>query len=54
MKYSSRENQSDNQKFSGSPVGGHIDNILRWLAGLIDWTEQEKEDAGIYLGEQND
>jgi len=23
--------------------------ILRWLAALIHWTEEEQEDAGIYI-----
>ena len=24
-------------------------SIIKWLAGLINWTEEELEDAGIYL-----
>ena len=27
-----------------------LDNIIKWLAGLIKLTEEEQEDAGIYLG----
>ena len=27
-------------------------SILRWLAGLIQLTEEEKKDAGIYFGNQ--
>jgi len=25
-------------------------NLIKWLAGLIELTEEEREDAGIYLG----
>lgn len=41
------------------PPGGFLasllqifDDILNWLAGLIQLTEEEQEDAGIYLGDQ--
>jgi len=29
-----------------------FDRILNWLAGLVQLTEEEQEDAGIYLGDQ--
>lgn len=29
-----------------------FDAILKWLAGLIQLTEEERKDAGIYLGDQ--
>jgi hypothetical protein len=29
-----------------------FDSILNWLAGLIQLTEDEELDAGIYLGDQ--
>ncbi len=29
-----------------------VDRILTWLTGLIKLTEEEQEDAGIYLGGQ--
>lgn len=31
-----------------------FDGVLRWLASLIQLTEEEQEDAGIYLGGQSD
>jgi hypothetical protein len=27
-----------------------FDDILQWLTGLIQLTEEEQDDAGIYLG----
>ena len=26
-----------------------LENIIKWLASLIQWTEEEQEQAGIYL-----
>ena len=26
-----------------------LGKIIKWLASLIEWTEDEKEEAGIYL-----
>jgi hypothetical protein len=31
-----------------------FDRIINWLAGLIKLTEEEQEDAGIYLGRLGD
>ena len=31
-----------------------FDGILNWLAGLFELTEEEQQDAGIYLGGQRD
>jgi hypothetical protein len=27
-----------------------LSGLIKWLAGLIKLTEEEREDAGIYLG----
>ena len=27
-----------------------LGNLIKWLAGLIQWTEEELEEAGIYHG----
>jgi hypothetical protein len=29
-----------------------LDSILNWLAGVIQLTEEEQNDAGIYLGDR--
>ena len=29
-------------------------SLITWLAGLIELTEEEQEEAGIYLGRQGD
>jgi hypothetical protein len=29
-------------------------SLITWLAGLIELTEKEQEEAGIYLGRQGD
>lgn len=43
----------DTQQPSGFLAGLQIfDSLLNWLAGLIKLTEEEQEDAGIYLGDQ--
>jgi hypothetical protein len=31
-----------------------FNSILNWLSCLIQWTEEEQKDAGIYLGNQRD
>jgi hypothetical protein len=42
--------RSDTQQPSGFLASLRIfDSILNWLAGLIQLTEEEKKDAGIYL-----
>ena len=44
---------SDTQQASGLLASLQIfDSILNWLAGLIQLTEEEQEDAGIYIGDQ--
>lgn len=46
-----RRQESDTQQPGGFLVSLQIiDNILYWLAGLIQLTEEEQDDAGIYLG----
>ena len=29
-------------------------SLIKWLAGLINLTEEEQRDAGIYLGRRDD
>lgn len=31
-----------------------LGNLIKWLANLIQWTEKEQEEAGIYLGRLSD
>jgi len=39
--------QQDPKSFLVSlPILG---NLIKWLASLIQWTEEEQEDAGIYI-----
>lgn len=43
--------ESDKQQPSGLLISLKIfDGALQWLASLIQLTEEEQEDAGIYLG----
>jgi hypothetical protein len=39
--------QDPNRFFVSLPI---LPSIVKWLAGLIKLTEEEQEDAGIYLG----
>ena len=40
--------QQDPKRFLASlPI---LTSVIKWLAGLIKLTEEEQEDAGIYLG----
>jgi hypothetical protein len=48
-----RRHGSDTQQASGLLASLQIfDGILNWLAGLIRLTEEEQEDAGVYIGDQ--
>ena len=48
-----RRQGSDTKQPSGFLVSLQIFNsILHWLAGLIQLTEEEQKDAGIYPGDQ--
>jgi len=49
-----RRRESDTQQVNGffATTLQAFDRILKWLAGLIRLTEEEQEDAGIYLGDQ--
>jgi hypothetical protein len=39
--------QPDPKRFLVSlPILG---NLIRWLASLIQWTEEQQEEAGIYM-----
>jgi len=52
MDRSFRRQASDTQRSSSFLAGLQIfHGILNWLAGLIQLTEEEQEDAGIYLGD---
>jgi hypothetical protein len=49
-----RRHGSDAQQPSGFLASVQIfDNILNWLAGLIQLTEEEQKDAGIYVDNQH-
>lgn len=52
MENSFRQQESDAQQQRGFLTSLHIfDGIRYWLAGLIQLTEEEQRDAGIYLGD---
>ena len=52
MDNSLRRQGSDAQQPSGFLASLQIfDGILHWLAGLIQLTEEEQREAGIYLGD---
>ena len=40
--------QQDPKRFLVSPT--MLANLIKWLADLIQWTEEEQEEAGIYHG----
>jgi len=49
------QQKSETQKSSDFLVSLRVFNgILAWLAGLIQLTEEEQSEAGIYLGNKND
>ena len=52
MDGSFREQGSETQQAPKSFLAGLqiLTNLIQWLAGLIRLTEEEKEEAGIYLG----
>jgi hypothetical protein len=55
MDNSFHRQESDTQQSGGFLVLPQIFyDILHWLAGLVQLTEEEQEDAGIYLGGQHD
>jgi hypothetical protein len=51
MDSSFREHGSSTSKASKSFIAGRtiLASLINWLAGLIGLTEEEREDAGIYL-----
>jgi glycerol kinase len=54
MDISVRRQESDIQQTSGVLADPQISNrILHWLADILQLTEEEQEDAGIYLGDQD-
>jgi len=47
-----RQQESDTQQSNAFVASLRIFNdILQWLASLIQLTEEEQEDAGIYFGD---
>jgi hypothetical protein len=55
MDASPDQQNSDSRKPSGILGSLRIfDGIINWLAGLVQLTEKEKDEAGIYLGGQDD
>jgi len=42
----SRTQQSPRSFLVSLPI---LANLIKWLASLIQWTEEEQEEAGIYL-----
>lgn len=42
----SRTQQGRKRFFVSLPILG---NLIKWLASLSQWTEEEQEEAGIYL-----
>ena len=45
-----RQQETESQHSNGSFVSLQVLNgILQWLAGLVRLTEEEQEDAGIFL-----
>ncbi len=56
MDSSFREQVSGTQDAPKSFFAGRkiLASLLNWLAGLVKLTEEEREDAGIYLGRQGD
>jgi hypothetical protein len=54
MDISVRRQESDIQQSSGILADPQISNrILHWLADILQLTEKERVDAGIYLGNQD-
>jgi hypothetical protein len=53
MDNSFRQHGSDTQQQPGGLLASLqvFHNILNWLAGLIQLTEEEQKDAGIQLGD---
>jgi hypothetical protein len=49
MDNSFRRQETDTQRSPGFQI---INSILNWLAGLVKLTEEERMDAGIYLGDE--
>jgi hypothetical protein len=51
-----RQPEPDTQRSNGVLLASlqFIDGILQWLASLVQLTEEEQEDAGIYLDGQHD
>jgi hypothetical protein len=42
----SRTQQSPRSFLVSLPI---LANLIKWLASLIQWTEEEQEEAGIYV-----
>jgi hypothetical protein len=54
MDNSSHQGGSNTQLYSGfSAVLQIFDSIENWLAGLFEWTEEERENAALPLDDQH-
>ena len=47
----SRTQQESKSFLVSLPILG---NLLKWLASLIEWTEEDQEEAGIFLDRPGD
>lgn len=44
--------QPDPKRFLASLLS--LENLIQWLVSLFQWTEEEQEEAGIYLDHPRD
>jgi len=56
MQHTTRHQGSTTQHTSALFAAGlhFFASLLKWLAGLFQLTDQEQEDAGIYLSDHDD
>jgi len=47
------DNFLNRQAHDTQQLSGFFARILHWLFGLVQWTEEDQRDAGIYLGDQD-
>jgi len=47
------DNFLNRQAHETQPLSGFFARILHWLVDLVQWTEEEQVEAGIYLGDQD-
>ena len=46
------DNSLNRQAHDTHQPSGFFARILHWLVGLVQWTEEDQRDAGIYHGDQ--